>query len=495
MSDCEKGFCNSIIRFTPEILVETENLPIDIKIKGASPKLRYPFALVNLYQEIPPLDSFHAYRHIQEEVSQVDNILHAKLHLRPSFLLPNLAQPTDALHLVECLLTPKTRFVSHAIGNSTASPSKVSVFAIQNPRPFPLALASPAKLLHTLAWIDANLKINIEYIAAFHCIPTDMTVALVKSALALYAIIVKMDDYKLAQSINFNHSMFFQDRIIDLLFGEALNRCNIDQAPRQGHKPSRLSNKMALDLLKGFGCLSHKDLCMMSVFMGVVWTSLPEVQKTYLESSEKTLSDLDDCLRSAMRHQFCIDHRDSFLDHIGKDEKIKLLVVLDDNGESVFDIALFQCLLQETTNLELVFLLNQYPVSNNISIDGFMEIIADSYFEKMRGFLKNGRVVLSLEEQLFRSFEYAYLAPKNKLIISQTKLAYIKGVNFFETFQLPDVLRYHCFTVCGVTSRLLTGCGEGNAVFARLEKGQEGYVYRGHDDITTLVDIVRADKQ
>jgi len=481
---------NTLLQFTPEREIDPTEAPTAIKIKGASPLLVYSFSLFDLYQEVPSLESFHAYYRIREELRFVDEILHAKLQLRSGFSLPMLVNNNDALPLLGTLFNPRKNFsVTDSIPQVSHPAYSTEIFSLENPRPFSFDKASSTKLLHTLVWIDTNMKVNIEQIAALHHIPNPMTIAIVKAALTVYIVMIKMHDYRLARLLNFNHSMFLQDRILSLLFGEQLKYCERSESNPRYFGVSVLSNRISLALLKELTPVSHRELCRLSVFMGVVWTSLSEVQKAYLEAQDRTLSELDACLRTAMEHQFCIDHRDKFLEQIGKDAMSTILVILDDNGESVFDIALFQGLLRDTSNIKLIFILNRYPISNNIALDSFYALLADDFFHDMRRFLSSGRVSLCVEEQLFRSFEYSYLSPQTLLAISKADLAYIKGVNFFETFQLIGLTRYYCFTVSGVTSSLLTGCKEGSGIFARVEKGQEGYNYKGPDDVTTLRDV------
>ena len=178
----------------------------------------------------------------------------------------------------------------------------------------------------------------------------------------------------------------------------------------------------------------------------MIWTSRSDIQSAYLLRPDETLAGLHADLVGGTR-QLCIDQIDNFISFAGKDPPARVLVILDDNGESVFDLALFQQLLRDTVNLQVGFVVNQYSISNNISLDVFLKVLANDYFYDLRHQWREGRVALFIERQMFRSFEDIYLSPEIRRELHTAEAAYIKGVNFFETFQLNGITRYYCFTV------------------------------------------------
>jgi hypothetical protein len=152
---------------------------------------------------------------------------------------------------------------------------------------------------------------------------------------------------------------------------------------------------------------------------------------------------------------------------------------------------LFQEIIRATGHLEMVFLVNRYPVSNNIALDTFDDLLADEYFGDLSRYRSDGRVRVQVEGQVFRSFEYNYLSPAARDMLEQSSLVFIKGANFFETLQPTGTIRYHGFTVYGYTSAMLSGCPEGSGVFARIPAGQAGYEYSGPANVRTLAEIAR----
>ena len=482
----------SHIEFTPSLKLDTRQTPGVVEVKGQSPHLPYPIALIQIYPEIPSLDVRAAYDRIREELDRADGVLHRRMNLRPSFRLPEVDEAAEASALLAALFDPLSYSVdSIDLRPTVASGSMINLFRLDIPRPFPLERAGHAKLLHTLAWIDSNIKVNVERIGTASGMPIDAISDLVETALTIYCLLIKMQDFRLARLINFNHSMFLQERILNLVFGDPLF-FGSPGVESDALKTGALANHMALELLKGLGVLSYRRLCTLSLFMGVVWTNHPDVQRAFEVSPDESLGALQLKLGEATK-QICIDHIDHFLAHIGKDATETVLVILDDNGESVFDLALWQQLLRETGHLKVEFIVNRYPVSNNIALDTLERLLSDDYFAALQHYRARGRVMLCIEEQAFRSFEFAYLSPCALRHIENADLAYIKGANFFETFQPTKLTRYYCFTVNGFTSRLLTGCPEGSGVFARVPAGCEGYLHESPDQVHTLREIVVAD--
>lgn len=153
---------------------------------------------------------------------------------------------------------------------------------------------------------------------------------------------------------------------------------------------------------------------------------------------------------------------------------MSLLVVLDDNGESMFDLAIVQQLTGAEPGVTATLLVNRYPVSDNISLPTLTHALAQPYFAELRRRVADGGVSISLEAQPFRSFEPAYLAPATRAAIDRCDLLYVKGANFFETFQVVGKHRFHALAVHEFTTELLTGCPRGTGVLAELRAGQDG---------------------
>lgn len=466
---------NRRLFFVPEVELEPTQVPREVMVKGQLPRLNYPFRLADIYPTIPSVDTRLAYEHIRLEFLKTNELLSRGLYLRSTFSLPHAENSSKAISYLNILFSPNaysTNKLFPALSGSADSPS--SIFELENVLPFPLRLASPQKLGHTFAWIDSNVKVAVENIARVFHLPLWAVQQIVESSFKIYSYLVKQADYRLARSMNFNHSMFLQDRILNLIFGDEIYM-TVNLAQQQ----DGLANTLVLELLKGLNDLGYRNLCTLSVFMGIVWINKQELQEGSQGNSAKFVAKINSELQN--RHQaWCIDHIDRFLVDMGQDVDFCVAVILDDNGESVFDMALFQKLLNDNGKLRVTFIVNAFPISNNIALAAFQALLNDPYFEDLRQHLDCGRASVCIEKQVFRSFELSYLQPQTRLILQQSDFLYIKGANFFETFQCPDLTRYHCFTVHGATSILLTDCLEGTGVFVKLLPGETGFTYPSH---------------
>jgi hypothetical protein len=177
-----------------------------------------------------------------------------------------------------------------------------------------------------------------------------------------------------------------------------------------------------------------------------------------------------------------------FLEDVGATERGTWVVVLDDNGESVFDLALFQRLLLADSGMRLVLLVNSFPVSTNFSSQALRALLDDPYFLPLRGELANGRVRVLEESQAFRAFEANLLSSQARECVAGARGVYVKGQAFFETFQPVEARRYYCFCVSSRTSALLTGCRIGQGVFARVDEGRSGFKLDQPGSFMTLRD-------
>lgn len=465
--------------FIPGLPLDTATPPRGILIKGSAPSLDYGFDLLQIYPLVPALDPKSAYDRIRDELGLLDRLLHDQLHVRPPLPLP----PTDAVHApaaVMKLLNPRIASLASLLPVNPELDVPGQMLALEDVRPFPLRLASSSKLLHTLAWVDANIKLAIELITQPLRLPERTVHEIAAAALRLYCYFVKQNDYLLARSINFNHSMFIQDRILHLIFGDVLY-WGADVFIRR----AMTANRIAREVLRNFESFDPGDLCALAVSMGVLWTSRGDVQASFNARPEGIVSDLSTKLVE-LRRNWCIDDTRLFLREVEDASVGPVLVVLDDNGEAVFDLALFQSLLECVPRLSVKILVNRYPVSTNLALVAFEEILTDDLFAPLRRECTVGRVEILIEEQLLPSFEPAYCSTATWKALEEAQIAYVKGANFFETFQPASLTRYYAFVVSGRLSALLTGCPEGRSVFARVPRGEVAYAYQNEGNVETL---------
>lgn len=471
------------IHFSPAIELEREAIPSDVKIKGQKPIFSYPFRLADLYPEIPSLPPIDAYKQIKMELQKNNNLLHERFHARAKIDYPPVENEHDARNILSLLFDPRIQRTNQLIDSRTLQFGSVQGFVLDHVFPFPLRLASKEKIQHTLAWIDTNIKISVESIAHRVALPKDAIFQITESALRIYSIMIKQQDYYLAQLMNFNHSMFLQDRIINLIFGDDLFYSNTNSI-----KTGVLSNAIALKLLKSRTYTSPNPICHDGIFMGIIWTSDNTLQHRFDIAPEKTLGDIDIQLR-LKSDVLVIDDINRLISELQNQVKPSVSVILDDTGESVFDIAFFQYLLTAIPDLELFFIVNKYPVSNNISDYTFRQILDDEYFTHLSKSIRTGQGRIITEHQPFRSFELAYLHDSTTNILKESTLIYIKGANFFETLRFTDKITYYAFTVYNEMSITLSGFPKGSGIFARIPPNQVPFIYRGPTRISTLREL------
>jgi len=68
---------------------------------------------------------------------------------------------------------------------------------------------------------------------------------------------------------------------------------------------------------------------------------------------------------------------------------------------------------------------------------------------------------------------------------------FVKGANFFETYQIREKPVFHAFVVYGPVSRSYTGLRDLDGVFAYVPPGEVGFSHRPRtDQHETLQDVV-----
>lgn len=477
--------------FTPETFLSFEKSLDDLTVKGQLPLLTYGFSFLQIYPTIPSLDLPEAYQQIIALIRRTDHLLFKRLSATRQIPLPkarNKEEANKAFNFLFNIHLPN--FSNQVTLPHETQPGNHDLFSIKGKKPFSFNLATPDKLLHSLHWIDANIKLQIEKIGAGLNFSDLEINAFAETALSIYSYLIKANDFYLAKHMNFNYSMFFQERIISILF---------DHLPISIEtillKEGRLVNDVALKLLQQYVNPSFDKLCKLSVFMGVAWIDLNASQKKALFDFDNSMQTMDSYLDLESR-KWCINHSELFLKDIQDADTVKraVICILDDNGESVFDLALFQNLLTQYSKLEVIFIVNFFPVSNNIALSTFKQLLHSNYFQKLNQFFDQGRAHLVTERQVFRSFETSNLRPSTVQAIKKADVTYVKGANFFETFQLKETLTYFAFTAHGYTSLMLTGCPKGSGIFTRIPAGYEGFYYSSHQ-ITNCKEVVSSINQ
>jgi hypothetical protein len=175
-----------------------------------------------------------------------------------------------------------------------------------------------------------------------------------------------------------------------------------------------------------------------------------------------------------------IDHRYHLIERIIKSNDegkiIKMSVILDDTSESVLDLLWIQKLLITYKFLEVYLILNKAQVSINFSSHMLNPVLQNPFFKELASKLNNQLKVHVMNCPLI-SFQTNLLDDNTLKIIHKTNLTFVKGLNFFETFQILEQDVYYAFIVSSYISRIYTGLNNGDAVFAYVPAYKTGYLH------------------
>ena len=239
-----------MITFIPGLEIPNFMIDQDLLIKGKRPMLTYSFSIKEIYSETPSLPALETYNKLLIIFEKIDIIFAGSRNHNSYSKFPPAKKDEEAKGLIDIIFNP---FISD-FENNLSVKRGFSIYELSNLSPYPLELASPEKINHTLIWADTNIKIIIEDYTMPLKFNGQVIKYLVHSAFEIYCYLLKHDNYFLAKNINFNYSIFFQDRIIELVLGKQIY--NFNKIINNG----KTSNKIALNFIKGFENLTFQEL-------------------------------------------------------------------------------------------------------------------------------------------------------------------------------------------------------------------------------------------
>ena len=146
-------------------------------------------------------------------------MLSVLLEFQNPFQLPKANDENDCRRFLKLLFVPvhdspdifflSNNHITRSIFNEIDSPKLL---------PFPLALASFEKILHTLAWADTNIKMQIEDVLIPLKLNNNHIKTIVNYACEIFCILLKQEDYYLISRINFNRSIYLQNKIVTIVY-------------------------------------------------------------------------------------------------------------------------------------------------------------------------------------------------------------------------------------------------------------------------------------
>lgn len=227
-----------------------------------------------------------------------------------------------------------------------------------------------------------------------------------------------------------------------------------------------------------------ESLFKLSIFCGIYW---PQTETLKSGRGPLAAQEIGEKIFKAQATVLKINHIDKFIKKL--DTTNNLTMILDDNGESIFDLFLAQTILQNYPHIKINFLINKFPVSINISADTFETALQSSIFKKLREFRQDGRARVLFQNCPFNSFQTTHLTPETVATIKQADFIYVKGQNFFESFDTSLADTFYAFVSSSDMNIKLTGFNKGDGIFVCLEKDQQRFSVR-NNLITSLKDLL-----
>lgn len=309
-------------------------------------------------------------------------------------------------------------------------------------RPFRISECTDEKIADSLSWMNTHLS---GAAARDGRLATDLFTA--------FVLLLKADDYYLARKATPNVSMAIQRRIIAALAPRAL---------RDDQERTSRANEAALRLLQHLD--PRNDVmraCVLSVFAGTTWFG------DWLERGDP--ESIGGGLGSVIggSHRWGADSRDEFSASVLTARR--MVAILDDSGEAVFDLALLQALLADNPELDLAIMAHRQADGVNVTAREISELLRERYFAGLEERRRAGRLRIVAVDQDLPSFEPAFFSPAQWQIIDAADVVLVKGASFYETAALGRPA-FYCFVVHSLTSRLLTGDPAGTGIFLHAEQ-------------------------
>jgi len=287
--------------------------------------------------------------------------------------------------------------------------------------------------------------------------------------------------------INNNLNMSLITKIIELTLGQSVFKIT-----NQESRLTSASLYITLGEIEQFHDYDIYQLMAISIGRGrVFYNDLLNVKKLRPENNIKPNGDQT---YKYLGEKPVIDHRNHLIERINKENDegkiIRMSVILDDTSESIIDLLWIQKLLIMNKFLEVHLILNKAQVSINFSSDMLMPVLQNYFFKELASRLNHKLKVHVINCPLI-SFQTNLLDNNTLKIIYNTDFTFVKGLNFFETFQIPEQDVYYAFIVSSYISRIYTGLNEGDAVFAYVPAYKSGYLHhKEKSKIKTLKNII-----
>ena len=434
-------------------------------IKGAYPARDYNFTLGGIYSDLGPLPENTGMSWLSEALSSARSIAGVQAGISAAGAAELGSLDEVLLDLSRCgLAEVPTDCQIYGI------PPRMS--ALPAARPYRFGQSDSEIVPNALKWADSNLKLACEQADRLLVIEEAQFESFVEMVLRGFSLILRMGHDRLVGLLGYNTSAFVQERLMHLVLGQGISKIWAERE-RKGN----LANGRMLAALRTLDKQPFDRLLRLSLISG----SIRQVRLLFDMETHMAPNSLAACLiAGADELEFAASDIGGFESWIrrqsrGGDQR-RICLLLDDNGEAATDLFFVQELLRCADDLQLAIVVNQFPMSANVSLRTLMELVRDELFVDLRSWLSSGRVVIKVEQHLFHVLEPPLLTPQSLAAIRKADVTYLKGVGLFEVFgQIESIARYHALVVEGKSSNSVTGWRSGSALFVEVAKGRRGY--------------------
>lgn len=308
----------------------------------------------------------------------------------------------------------------------------------------------------------------------------------VDAACRQLAEIYKAGDCYVIKNINNNFNMYLISRVVEEIVGRENYSCDCQEL-----QLTRQSLEAVIALAPAYA--SYPVVEKMGIALGLGIAFIEHGIGSW-EDGRKLLCQAETAAHGYFGHVIAIDDRARLLrmveEHGPKGTPFVLCAVLDDASESVADLLWMQDLLQAFPYFNVDLLVNTAQVSINFSSEMLAEVMRSPAFRPLAARVGSQLHVTKIYCP-FISFQLNFLPEHGRAAVDRADVVFVKGANFFETFQPRGRPRFYGFVVYGALSRAYSGLSDNEAVFAYVPAGTSGYIHHPiADGIVSLREIV-----
>jgi hypothetical protein len=155
----------------------------------------------------------------------------------------------------------------------------------------------------------------------------------------------------------------------------------------------------------------------------------------------------------------------------------RLLFLLDDNGELVWDLALIRVLLEYYPNLTVTSAASTVPIGNNACRSTVEACLRDSRLAPLPTLIQQNRLEIIYEPSRRSTIDFACGSEKITETLERATVLLLKGVAAFETLQCLPKPCFYAFVVHSKDSQQCTGLEADSGVFAVVPARFSCYEY------------------